>query len=284
MISMDDVLVIDIGGTKTNLCIASRDKEILLHETKKINTAVNPEHHIQQIKNDYLNFKKQPKIASLSLPGFWDKSGKLVESYFLHSWLNFPFIDTLKKELNLKECVFETDVICGGLGEYRAHNYKKLLYLNIGTGIGASLIEDGKPYKSSAGLTLRMQKLVFPFQEEIYSAVDLISGGTISQGTKFATVEELFEGYKKADVEAIDLISRAQTQLACWLINLFYLFAPEIIVLNGGLTYDFDVLASGAIDIAKEELEDNVDIIQSKLKELAPIHGAFINMLTTILK
>lgn len=277
---MNEVFAIDIGGTKTSIAIIGKEKDqVKVWGNKSFPTLSDPEHQIQKIKEEYSFLKRKLKVMSLSLPGMWSGEGVLKESLFLSDWLEYPFVTTLANEVEIKDYCFETDVICGALGEYHygvetCHG-KSLLYVNLGTGIGAAYIKDGKPFKSLKYPTLRMQKLVFPFQDELFSAVDLISGGRIISGTQYSSPDELFDAYKKADIEAIDLISKAQTQLACWLINLFYLFAPEVIILNGGLTYNFEVLAEGAIEIANEELNSQVKIIPSKLKELAPIYGAY---------
>ena len=276
---MDEVLAIDIGGTKTNVSfVKTEDLDIKVLNSEIFPTQKNPEIQIQKISSIYDLNSGSVDCLSLSLPGLWDANGVLQESFFLHEWLNYPFIAQLKDELRIKKCIWETDVICAALGEYHAlDEYDSMLYINLGTGIGAALIVDGKPYKMNSKLTLRMQKLVLPFQDELFSGVDLISGGLSTQLSGYPSIEALFNDYKLASVEALDFILKAQYQLAGWLINLFYLFSPDVIVLGGGLTNDWEVLAQGAIDIAYEELEGQVQILPSKLRENAPIFGAYIN-------
>ncbi|MBI3590938.1 MAG: ROK family protein [Candidatus Melainabacteria bacterium] len=279
---MDEVLVIDLGGTKTNVSfIKSNDSKINVISSDVFPTCSDPKLQIESIISIASSKNKKINSLSLSLPGRWNKNGILQESFFLHKWLEYPFIEKLANNLNVKNYAFETDVICAALGEYHygvgISRDQPLLYINLGTGIGAALIKDGKPFKSPSKPTLRMQKLVIPFQDELFSGVDLISGGTLTGISKYGSVEKLFSDYKLAKIEALDIISKAQTQLAAWLINLFYLLAPELIVLGGGLTNDWDVLVEGAIDLAKEELENEVEILPGKLKDLAPIYGAYIN-------
>ena len=279
---MNEILVIDIGGTKTNVSfIGLNSSKIAILSSDIFPTSSNPENTISQISNIYASKEKTVNQMSLSLPGKWNVEGVLKESFFLHDWLEYPFIENLANELKIKNYVWETDVICGALGEYNfsmeTYHGKSLLYINLGTGIGAALIKDGKPFKSKDKLTLRMQKLVFPFQDELYAGVDLISGGNLLRVASYPTVEELYRDYKSSKVEAVDIISSSQNQLAAWIINLFYLFAPDLIILNGGLTYDWEVLAEEAVDIANEELEDQVQILPSQLKEQAPVYGAYFN-------
>jgi predicted NBD/HSP70 family sugar kinase len=279
-------LLIDIGGTKTNICLAKEDshKNIELVSSEIISTTSNPEHIIQKILSICQNSKIKIENASLSLPGKWSKEGVLEESINLKEWIGYPFIESLKQELGIENIIWESDVICGGLGEYneiakiREEKDFSLLYLNLGTGFGASFIKNGKPFKSNKGLTLRMHKMVLPYGDEIYSSVDFLSGNSITQDTPYKSTEELFVDYKNGNIEAIDLISKAQTQLAAWLINLNYLLSPDLIVLNGGLTYDFEVICEEAIDLANEDLENQIKIIPSQLKEMATIYGAFTNI------
>lgn len=281
---MSEAFVIDIGGTKTNVClVTSQNSEIKILNSEIFPTNLNPENEIQKIVPVCSKFNSNINQMSLSLPGLWDKNGILQESLFLKNYIGYPFITNLKDNLKIRDCIWETDVICGALGEYEKGKYysKSLLYINLGTGIGASYIDsEGKVFKSKSNLTLRLQKLVFPFEEEIYSSIDLICGATMLSASKHKSTEELYKAYKLADIEALDLIGRAQIQLAALIINLFYLLAPDVIVLNGGLTYDWEVLAHEAIEIANEEFGSEVArprILPSKLKEMAPIYGAYVN-------
>ena len=275
----EEVLVIDIGGTKTNVSfVTSANSEIKILSSDIFPTHLNPEFQIQNIAKIYLEKSKKISQMSLSLPGLWNEKGTLCESLNLKNWIDYPFITNLANTLNIKDYRWETDVICGALGECYAHSDDmSLLYLNLGTGIGGALIKDRKPFKSNSNLTLRIQKLLSPEQDKLSSAVDLLSGASIIKETQHNSPEKLFADYKKGDIEAFEIISRAQLQLASWLINLFYLFAPDLIVLNGGLTYDWEVLCEEGIDIANEELNNQIKILPSKLKEMAPIYGAYLN-------
>ena len=285
---METVLTIDVGGTKTQIAevtLTNSNIEILNSITQP--TPKNPQDAITLITNTCEQWGNKKHNISLSLPGKWDTNGKLIESINLKTWIDFPFISELSKELNPSKIIYETDVICGALGEHYVHSKTchgmSLLYLNMGTGIGAAFIKDGKPFKNDDLLTLRVQKMAYSANEEIHSATDLLSGSSLLKFSNYNSIENLFVDYKKAKPEAINIISEAQTQLAALLINLFYLFAPKIVVLNGGLTYDWEVLCEEGIDIANEELKEQVKILPSRLKEMAPIYGAYYNFIKLFL-
>ena len=277
----EEVLVIDIGGTKTNVSfVTSANSEIKVLSSDIFPTHLNPALQIEKISSLCLEKSNKPNYMSLSLPGLWDKDGVLIEGFNLKDWTGFPFIKNLANALNIKDYTWGTDVICGALGEYNYQTEKSLLYINLGTGIGGAFIRDGRSFKSNSSLTLRLQKLLLPDQGELISAVDLISGKDILKGTAYNSVKKLYLDYKVGNINTFEIITKAQLQLASWLINLFYLFAPDVIILNGGLTYDWEILCEEAIDIANEELKNQVKILPSRLKEMAPVYGAYLNYKT----
>ena len=155
---MKNTLTIDIGGTKTQVAVVSTTSNRLPKDSKKIKileytkfpTPKNPNEAINTISNFCKSLNIDTEKMSLSLPGLWNDNGILVESNFLKGWIDFPFIKKLSKKLNIKKYTWETDVVCGGLGEYYANietfHGMSLLYINLGTGIGASFIKDGKPF------------------------------------------------------------------------------------------------------------------------------------------
>ena len=233
---MSELLVIDIGGTKTNISyVKNSNPNIEILSSQIIPTNPKPEELIKHIASIY---KNNTERMSLSLPGKWDKNGILQKSYNLPGWINYPFITNLKKELNIKNCVRESDVICGALGEWHMEKHNKpLLYINLGTGVSAAFInKDGQPFKREKG------GLLVPTQEE---------AETITSGDK--------------------------EKLASWVVSLYDQFTPEIIVLNGGLTYDKNGPIKSAIDTTNQILDSKTPIVLSKLKEKAPIYGACLN-------
>lgn len=280
---MNETLIIDIGGTKTNIAfVTSSNNNVKILSSHIFSTNLKPSSQIEEILNHVSKMGHKAQSLSLSLPGAWNSNGVLLESNNLKSWIGYEFINNLKQALNIKNYTWETDVICGALGEYHYGSGnaqdQSLLYLNLGTGVGAALVNNGKPFKSKSHLTLRMQKLLLPVEDELDSATDLLSGNGLLKSMNYSSIEELYDLYKKGEPETYEIILKSQLQLSCWIINLFYLFAPDVIVLNGGLTYDWTVLCEEAIDIANEELNNQVKIVPSLLKEQAPIYGAYLNL------
>ena len=111
---MDEVLVIDIGGTKTNVSLVTstnNDKEIKILSSNMFLTDSYPQNTIERINSIFSSSNGKIKNMSLSLPGIWNGNGVLQESYFLHDWLDYPFITNLSDKLGVKNFVWETDVI-----------------------------------------------------------------------------------------------------------------------------------------------------------------------------
>ena len=79
---MNEVLVIDIGGTKTNISfVTSSDSEIKILSSDIFTTNSNPDLQIQKISSLYSEKSNKILQMSLSLPGLWDKNGVLIESF-----------------------------------------------------------------------------------------------------------------------------------------------------------------------------------------------------------
>ena len=95
---MEETLVIDIGGTKTNVSFVTFfNSEIKVLSSDIFPTNSNPDLQIQKISSLYLEKSKKLSQMSLSLPGLWDNNGVLIESFNLKDWISYPFIKNYKK-------------------------------------------------------------------------------------------------------------------------------------------------------------------------------------------
>ena len=105
---MEETLVIDIGGTKTNVSfVTSNNSEIKIVSSEIFPTCQNPELQIQKISSLYLEKSKKLSQMSLSLPGLWNKNGVLIESTNLKNWTGYSFIKNLTNALNIKDYTYE---------------------------------------------------------------------------------------------------------------------------------------------------------------------------------
>jgi len=149
----------DIGGTKTNIAIITKNGSI--KELKKIQTtAENPEaikdsliKNITSLINGYDNIIGIG-IASAGRVIFKKKIiGYATDN--LKDWTEYPLVEQLKNEFELPVFI-DNDVNAALLSEIKISDslmekYNNIVFITIGTGLGGALAIDGKIIRGSTG-------------------------------------------------------------------------------------------------------------------------------------
>ena len=237
------ILAIDLGGTFCRLAVFDHGQ---IKTQKKIEAPANPEDLIQIVIN-YAKENYPIKKISVGAPGFWDKDCVLRQSINLPNYIGYPIWTEISKRLKIP-CYLKTDVELAAMGEAihgQNNNYKNLLYINIGTGLGAALFKDGQIFSTDYSPTLRLEFMVYPLIEN----------------------QEHDEKLK-----SIAILSSTITNLAC-------ILAPEIICFGGGkIEKNWDEIIEPAIKNASEYLSKvltyPIKIEKAKL-EYPTLYGAY---------
>ncbi len=142
-------LGIDIGGTKTSICVANSQGEIL--DRTKLPTLKNTKRQecvdeILAICKRYLSRFEITSIG-LSVPGpISVKNKKFIAPPNLPGWEDFPIACLIEDSLN-KPVYFNNDANAAVLAEYYFGNFKEckdLIYLTTSTGMGGGIIANGR--------------------------------------------------------------------------------------------------------------------------------------------
>jgi len=147
------VVGVDLGGTTIKLGLIDPENKIL--ERRKIPT--NPEEgpeaavaNIAEVVNEYRKFVPDKEyIAALGIccPGPLDHEvGMLINPTNLPKYTNVPLRQILSDRLNMPVSM-EHDAKSAALGEFyygAGRNQKSMVYVVIGTGVGAAIIMDGQ--------------------------------------------------------------------------------------------------------------------------------------------
>ena len=156
---------------------------------------------------------------------------------------NLPF--NLEKILNQKVKV-ENDAVCASISDFLSleKKPKALLSVTLGTGIGGSLIYNGKIYKGAGFAPLEIGHTVIEKDGiqcscgrlgcfEKYASTSSLMEYYQEKSKVFKTAEEIMELYKKNDELAKETIDRFVDYLSMGLVNLTNIFAPDLIILSG---------------------------------------------------
>lgn len=246
-------ICLDIGGTSIKYGLLNVEGEILI--SGSIPTRIIKDENyiladvkkiIQNIQEEYGSIYKIEGV-SISTAGVVDPSeGKVV-----YSGPTIPHYTgtDLKKEIekNFKlSCQVENDVNCAGLGEFwkgAGRNSRSMVCLTIGTGIGGSIILEGKLFNGfsfTAG-EIGYMDVNGNYIQNIASTKYLVDR-VKSEKKELEGIEcqltgrEIFELAKNGDSICVNAIDDLIKNLSVGLRNIIYLLNPEVIVIGGGIT------------------------------------------------
>jgi glucokinase len=151
---------VDIGGTKTAITISARPPEILGRQQFPTAPADGPEHAIARIIESIDQLLVARGLTSAELGGIGVSCGSPlnpVEGIIqappnLPTWEDVPICSILKERFGV-HCFLENDANAGAMAEFlfgAGRGTRDMVFLTMGTGIGAGLILDGKLYRGSS--------------------------------------------------------------------------------------------------------------------------------------
>lgn len=235
-------LVIDVGGTFIKYGYYSKDG--LCQENGKIKT---PKTNLDEFYSILLSLKKENLDGvAISMPGLLDSH---TGDVFAISLLPFLASHNVKKEL---EDLFklpvsiENDAKCAALGEMWKGNLQNIqngLFIVLGSGIGGTIIQDGKIIKSPRHKAGEIGSILMP-KDMSYtkmtnfgannSANHLIQEISSAIGCKNDGYE-VFEKIK-SDSKAFHIFQDYCRQIAFMIYNLDYILDLDVVCLGGGIS------------------------------------------------
>lgn len=273
----------DVGGTKIAVSLVNTDGRILASQRWPTSTA-NSEATLDSIAkavteftiDNQLDLKNFPALG-FGIPGLVDADNGIGLASVNLGWENVKVRHGLEKRLGVP-CRIDNDVRTGALGEARfgvARGLNNLVYLNIGTGISAVILLDGKFFLGVRGLAGEIGHAVLIPDgprckcggrgcfEAVASgpgianwAAEKIASGAKSVLSTQPSVscEMVFEAARDGDEVARETLSEIGALIAQALVYLTLAYDPDIIVIGGSVVLGSPLLFT---------------IIQERLQELA---------------
>jgi glucokinase len=247
-------VAVDIGGTKTLIAVVSA--EGIIEQEVKFPTADN----YQQFLKDFAVHLKELgdqtfEGGAAGVAGRLDRDNGLLIKCGNLSWHNEPLEADLER---LVGCPFaiENDAKVGGLGEALPliNEFKNVLFITIGTGIGIAYTANGiidTRIADGGGdvLLLEHEGKVQPWE-------DFASGSAIVQ--KY--------GKKASDISDPTAWKTITHNLSLGILDLIASLSPDVIVIGGGVGSHFDKFG--------EQLEKELKQYQTELLTIPPIRPA----------
>lgn len=258
MASNQQILGIEIGGTKLQLVVADAS----MHITQRIRYAIDPAGGAASIRSQILEgwqcLQAPDKIAAIGVgfggPVDW-KAGTIRVSHQVAGWGNFNLAHWLQQHTG-KPAVIENDANAAALAEALYGNgrgYERVFYMTIGSGIGGGMIIGGEIYHGRSpgevevghlrlnreGDTLESscsgwavnRKLKDYMEWNPHSLLAQLHG---RQAAPEATV--LQPALEQGNAAAKEIVEQIADDLAFALSHVVHLLHPDTIIIGGGLS------------------------------------------------
>lgn len=153
---------VDIGATSIDLGIADLSGKLLIRYSEPASVKDGPIKVLGRVCSLLEKMLKENNLSSTKLngigigvPGPVDfLMGTLVSPPIMPGWDRYPIIETIQQWFPSSNVVVDNDVNVMALGEINQVSGKgidNLIFVKIGTGIGAGIICEGKIYRGSSG-------------------------------------------------------------------------------------------------------------------------------------
>ncbi|MGB9906052.1 MAG: ROK family protein [Candidatus Saccharicenans sp.] len=214
-----------------------------------------------QLEAEAVKLKGRLSGVGLCVPGVVNPATGLVWAPNIPGWKDFQLLKHLKKNIGCPVSVISDRTACvlGETWKGAARNKKNVIFLAVGTGIGAGLLADGVVIHGQGDLAgavgwLALNREYQPGYAETGCFEWEASGGALARKARELLarnphllppsgeampaadeVEIVCEAARQGRPEALGLVREIQDYLAMGLANLVSTFNPEVVVLGGGL-------------------------------------------------
>ncbi|RKX56485.1 MAG: hypothetical protein DRP50_00090 [Thermotoga sp.] len=232
---------VDIGGTNIRAGVVEDNGEILKRYEEKINK--DGAYQISEQICDLIERFNLTDILGIgiAIPGVVKPSGN-VWAPNLSGWEDFPLRRILLQRFHKIPIFIENDRNAMLIGEKwlgLAKGYKNIVFLIIGTGIGAGLMVDGKIYSGSEGIAGSVGWLVtdrhyLPEYKKIGCFEYRAGGPSIARRVTFDPLL-VSSRAEIGNSDALKIIEELGEEIGIGIADIVSILNPEIIVIGGGI-------------------------------------------------
>ena len=293
---MKKYIGVDLGGTNVRCAIVDEAGNVLADVSSESYGQQGPQ---KVLYNIYQLIRQLPDWQScqgigIGVPGPCNQmSGSMTLSTNLPGFKDFPFVETVEKELGLKTFI-DNDANVAGLAEAVVGAGKGLAvvyYVTISTGIGGGLVVNGQCVSGKHGFTGEIANIIIDRNREKvnYLAVGAVeneaSGPSIARKGQKAlndetiTTKKVFELAEAGNEKATEVLNGVIRDLAQLFATLAAVVDPDMFVLGGGVMKSEDYIMPRLKEefnkITHEALHDT-PFVRAKLKEPGVIGAAML--------
>ena len=154
------VLVADLGATSVDVALTDLNGTILVHRAEPADIAAGPESILGRVEALFdVLLEEAPSTApvwgiGIGVPGPVEfETGRPVAPPIMPGWDRYPIRERFAARFSVPVWI-DNDVNLMALGEWRhgvARGHANVVFVKLGTGIGAGLISDGQLHRGAQG-------------------------------------------------------------------------------------------------------------------------------------
>ena len=257
------ILAIDIGGSQFGLALAAPDGRIIKHIRHQTNDRADK--RIDRIIAESKTLISQSPVSACGIgfggPVNFDAQ-RIVNSTHVAGWDDCPLPEIVQQHLGLP-AIIDNDANVGALGEFTfgaGKNSRHIIYYTISTGIGGGIIINGEIYRGGNGYAGELGHV--PILRDgpkcdcgNRGCLEALCSGTaigrrataavkkhprkgiaIARTANPITAKTLFDTARSGDPYAKALVNEICTDLGQGLAMAVNAFAPDVIVIGGGVS------------------------------------------------
>lgn len=311
------LLAIDLGGTKLGTAIFDINGIILQkrityleeREGEEVGDLIGDEIKMAILSAGEL--KSPVESVGICVPGIYSRETRRVWAPNIRGWSDYPLWDRARDILGRIPLTIDNDRTCYVLGEQwkgNAQGCDNVIYLSVGTGIGAGILSGGHVIRGANDIAgaIGWMAISRPFLPE-YTGCGCFENDASGEGirklaTKFLqedkaysgvlkalekiTAPDVFQAFKIHDALSVKVVSHCIESWGMAVANLVSLLNPEKIIFGGGVFGPATFLIPEILEEAKKWAQpvsiQQVELLPSALGGDAGIYGAGLLALKNI--
>ena len=307
------IIGIDIGGTKIALALETMEGESIASRRLPTFIELGParviENIIEAVREMLYETQTKPLAIGIGCPAPLDIENGIVHSPAnMPDWDGIPLVKLIGESFGVKT-VLDNDANVAALGELRygaGRGFQNILYVTISTGIGGAIINEGKIIQGLAGGAGEIgHTIVVANDGELcgcgtYGCLETVASGKniarraherlangeasllseMINGNGKIKTEMVVEAVQRDDKLAISVWNEACRFIGIGIGNAINLFAPEAIIIGGGVSAAGEVLLAPIREELRKNIKmcpiDQIYIAQAALEGDSGVCGALV--------
>jgi glucokinase len=301
-------IALDLGGTQVRAALV-HDGRVLRRAAMKTDVAGGPAAVMEQFSalvgriTDEDTMRGVGGIGICSAGPLDTETGVVLDIPTIPGWRNFPFRDAAATRFALP-AILENDAIAAAVGEWRhgaGQGLRHLVYATISTGIGGGVIADGRVLRGRKGMAGHIGHIRLmqdgprcfcgtpgcfealasgsALGARAREAADRNPSGFLGMASRSESVDarHVIAGARQGDGECLTMIDAQARYLGQGFTAAIHAFSPERVIMGGGVSQGFDLLAPGIHAVIRRDAVTpfrDVEVVPAALGDDAGLVGA----------